>query len=535
MLKRKWSKRWGGWSWAAWLRSGMGALSVLVALGVSACVVNPVTGQREVGFISVDQQIRMGEQHYLPAQQMQGGLYTVDPDVTEYVRAVGARLAAVSGVDLPYEFVVLNNSVPNAWAMPGGKMAINRGLLTELNSEAELAAVLGHEIVHAAGRHGAKAMERAVLTQAALLGVVIGAHGSEYGQAMVGGAALAAGLLNQRYGRDAEREADFYGTRYLALAGYDPMAAVTLQETFVRLSEGRASSWLEGLFASHPPSTERVANNRRLAEQLRAEGFAGGTLGEASYAQAMAQLRADADAYAAADEARKALASRDYETATRSVQRALALQDREPSFHGLLGDIERRQQRYDAAVAAYDRAIERDPGFFAYYLGRGLALNGQGERRLARADLDRSVELLPTAVALNELGRLAEADGEIDQALRLFRAAGQSDSPAGRAARERTVRLDLPRQPGQYLDAAVERDARGRLLVVVSNRSPLPVTDVQVRIETVDDQGRRREGSRRLRLIEPGATVRAVVMDDATRLVDARAGVVAARVAEAPQ
>jgi predicted Zn-dependent protease len=123
---------------------------------LTACTVNPVTGQSELELVSTAQQVRIGEQQYAPAQQMQGGQYKVDPELSAYVQQVGQRLAAQSPADLPYEFVVLNNSVPNAWALPGGKIAINRGLLVELRNEAELAAVLGHEIVHAAARHGAR-------------------------------------------------------------------------------------------------------------------------------------------------------------------------------------------------------------------------------------------------------------------------------------------------------------------------------------------------------------------------------------------
>jgi beta-barrel assembly-enhancing protease len=520
-------------SWMCGARLAHGPLSVLLlAAALGGCVTNPVTGQREVGFVSLERQISIGQQQYLPAQQMQGGVYQVDPALTDYVSSVGMKLAAVSGVDLPYEFVVLNNSVPNAWALPGGKLAVNRGLLTELGSEAELAAVLGHEIVHAAGRHGAQAMERSVMAQVAMLGVAIGSHGSDYSQLIVGGAALAAGLVNQRYGREAEREADAYGTRYLARAGYDPMAAVALQETFVRLSEGRKTSWLEGLFASHPPSTERVENNRRLAEALRAEGFVGGDLGTEAYTHAIRQLREDADAYAAADQARTALADDRFEEAERLVRTAITQQDREPSFHGLLGDIHRRQKHYQQAVDAYDEAIERDPAYFAYYLGRGLALSGQGDRAQARVDFDRSVKLLPTAVAYHELGRIAEAEGNVDQALKLFEAAGQSDSSVGQAARTSALRLDLPRNPSRYLQARVERDARGRLVLGVANPTPLPVLDVAVRVETLDQQGRAREGTRRLRRIEPGATRWVVLMEDATGLADARAGVVAARLGD---
>ena len=144
-----------------------------------------------------------------------------------------ARVAAQTGVNLPYEFVVLNNSVPNAWALPGGKIAINRGLLMELDNEAELAAVLGHEATHAAARHGAQQIERGTLLQVGMLAAAIGAASSQYGDAVVGASQLGAGLLMQKYGRDAEREADYYGTAFMAKAGYDPQAAVTLQETFV--------------------------------------------------------------------------------------------------------------------------------------------------------------------------------------------------------------------------------------------------------------------------------------------------------------
>lgn len=122
---------------------------------MTGCVINPVTGDRELALVSADQEIAIGEQQYAPSQQMQGGEYSIDPELTAYVKGVGDRLAAVSDRQLPYEFVVLNSSVPNAWALPGGKIAVNRGLLTELGSEAELAAVLGHEIVHAAARNAA--------------------------------------------------------------------------------------------------------------------------------------------------------------------------------------------------------------------------------------------------------------------------------------------------------------------------------------------------------------------------------------------
>ncbi|MBT8141393.1 MAG: M48 family metalloprotease, partial [Gammaproteobacteria bacterium] len=131
------------------------ALLLLPLLFLLGCATNPVTGKKELRVVGEDTEINLGIQQYNPARQSQGGDYVIDPQLTKYVQGVGNRLAKVSDRPLPYEFQVINSSVPNAWALPGGKIAINRGLLYELNSEAELAAVMGHEIVHSAARHGA--------------------------------------------------------------------------------------------------------------------------------------------------------------------------------------------------------------------------------------------------------------------------------------------------------------------------------------------------------------------------------------------
>jgi predicted Zn-dependent protease len=251
------------------------AVLLLALVALAACGVNPVTGKKEIQFVSEAQELKLGEQNYAPMRQAEGGDFDVLPEPTAYVNAVGQKLAAVADRKLPYEFVVLNNSVPNAWALPGGKIAINRGLLTELQSEAELAAVLGHEIVHAAARHGAKAQERGTLLQVGLAAAQVGAAVSDVDTNVAGlliqGAGVGAQLVQQKYGRDQELESDHYGMKYMKLAGYDPWGAVTLQETFVRLSQqagAKQQGWLDGLFASHPPSTERVEKNKVTAAEL---------------------------------------------------------------------------------------------------------------------------------------------------------------------------------------------------------------------------------------------------------------------------
>jgi predicted Zn-dependent protease len=416
-------------------------LILLVILFLAGCVTNPVTGESEIGLVSTGQQIAIGEEQYQPSQQMQGGQYEVDRELRGYVSSVGNKVAQFSNIDLPYEFVVLNSSVPNAWALPGGKIAINRGLLVELRNEAELAAVLGHEVVHAAARHGAKQMERGMLMQGAMVATAIGLQGSSLGNTVMQSAQLGANLINQKYGRDAERESDYYGTRMLARAGYDPYAAVTLQETFLKLSEGQEQSWLEGMFASHPPSAERVNNNKGLVETLRSEGFTGGEYGADRYQAAMRQLVNDKQAYADYDAAKKAMLDGNTEVALSLLEKALAAQNQEPSFHSLRGDIRYRQEQYGDAIINYSRAIERSDGFYGHYLGRGMANVKLGEQDQAKSDLNRSVELLPTTIAYLELGKIAEAEGQTELAGRYYQAAGQSGGSVGEEARMRLNRL----------------------------------------------------------------------------------------------
>jgi predicted Zn-dependent protease len=262
-------------------------LITAVTLLTTACGTNPVTKIIEFQLVSESQEISIGTQNYGPVRQSQGGDYIIVAELTAYVQSVGDKLAKIAERQLPYEYSVLNDSVPNAWAMPGGKIAFNRGLLYELNSEAELAAVMGHKMVHAAARHGAKSMERGILMQSTMIAVGIGSQNSDYSNLIMDGAQLGAQLTTSKYGRDAESESDLYGMQYMKKAGYDPTSAVTLQETFVKLSAGQQSNFIDGLFASHPPSEERVTANKATHTQIGA----GGEWGREIYAQKVGKLK----------------------------------------------------------------------------------------------------------------------------------------------------------------------------------------------------------------------------------------------------
>ena len=457
------------------------AVLALVSLLIG-CGVNPVTRKRELQFVSESEEVSIGQKNYAPARQQQGGDYVIDPELTAYVQSVGNKLAAASDRQLPYEFVVLNDSVPNAWAMPGGKIAFNRGLLYELNSEAELAAVLSHEIVHAAARHGAQSMEQGMLLQGAVMAAGIAAQDKNYANLVVGGAQLSTKLISTKFGRDDESEADLYGMRYMKKAGYDPRAAVTLQETFVRLSKDQKSSFIEGLFSSHPPSDERVAANKATLAALGE----GGDWGKEIYAQKVGKLKATQAAYQAYDDGVKALAKGDANQAAQFAKQAVAAEPREARFQELLGDIALKQKRDNEALGYYQSAIKMQPDYFRPYVQSGIALNNLGRPAEAEPLLKRGNELLPTANSFYLLGQIAENRGEVDSALQHYEIAADSNSEVGKSSIARFVRLDLPRNPAKYLQAVAQADNMGNVYAVVYNPTGSAVANVYVRVVRFD-------------------------------------------------
>lgn len=461
-------------------------LLVAFLLFLTACSVNPVTGKQQLVMVSAAQEIEMGRANYVPMQQSQGGQYDVDPALTAYVQRVGNSVASQSGVALPYEFVVLNNSVPNAWALPGGKIAINRGLLTELESEAELAAVLGHEAVHAAARHTAQQITRSNLMQGLVVVTAVATSDSDYGNMAVGGANLLAQVGLMKYGRNAELESDRYGMEYMSKAGYDPQGAVELQETFVRLNDGRQSDWISGLFSSHPPSPERVRANRATAAQLPA----GGRMGRDEYQAMMAKTERAAPAYEAYEEGRKALAEKRSAEALALANKALGLFNEEAHFHALRGDIRLLEGNEEWAITNYNRAIERRDNFFYYHLQRGLARKELGQTDGAFTDLTRSLELLPTAPAHFALGNIAKSRGDTTLAIAHYKVVAQGGGDYGKAANAELARLELPSNPSAYIPRACDADGNGNLVVSVRNDTGVQITGVQIAVSYTDSAGR---------------------------------------------
>jgi len=454
------------------------SLMLALTVAVVSCATNPVTGKKELSFVGEDWELQVGQQQYSPSRQSQGGDYLADPVVQRYVNKVGQRVAAVSDRKLPYEFKVINSGVPNAWALPGGKIAINRGLLTELKSEAELAAVLGHEVVHAAARHGAQGFSRGALLQGGLVAATIATSGKEYANLAQAGAGIGAQLINTRYGRDAERESDKFGIEYMVAAGYNPQGAVDLQRTFLELSGDRRQDFLSGLFASHPPSAERLANNQKLAEKLGTTGETGREV----YQATMSGLLESKPAYDAYDDAVKAFAENDTRGARALLQRAIRIEPNEGHFHSLMGDIDFKEKNPRSALRHYNSAISKNDNFFYYHLRKGLVSEELRDYRTANASLSRSAELLPTADAHNALGNIARLNGNNEQAISHYSKAAGQNSPAGQQARNSMIDLDLPSNPGKYISTRPQIARDGTVNVLVQNATQRNVSNIVLNV-----------------------------------------------------
>lgn len=250
--------------WAAAL-----ATATLLPAG---CAINPATGHPELVLMSEEQEIALGRQTH---QQIlkQVSLYN-DPALADYVQSVGERVAAAGDrPELDYHFFVIDSPDVNAFALPGGYIYIYRGLLAYLETEAQLAAVLGHEIGHVTARHAVRQHRNAVLANTAGLAVALGTGSmaaadlsSIAGQAAISG-----------YGRDLELEADRLGAEYMAGAGYDyeqmlkVLDILKYQQEYTAArarAEGREFHAYHGVFASHPENDERLQQVVRAAKDI---------------------------------------------------------------------------------------------------------------------------------------------------------------------------------------------------------------------------------------------------------------------------
>ncbi|MBK7977590.1 MAG: M48 family metalloprotease [Deltaproteobacteria bacterium] len=250
------------------------ARGLLAASLLASCALNPVTGTPEVSLISEETEAKAGAE---AAREIETSIGIVeDGPLTAYVAQVGERVAAHSPrKGIRYRFQVVDESEPNAFALPGGYVYVSRGILALLNGEDELACILGHEVAHVAARHAAQRISKvgplSVLT--AIPGAVTGIVFPRIGALVGGVGSLASEAISAPYSRSQESDADRIGQQMAAAAGYDPGALARAFDTMGREELTRGSQRRPSWFDSHPASAERAKESVAFARTLtRAAG-----------------------------------------------------------------------------------------------------------------------------------------------------------------------------------------------------------------------------------------------------------------------
>ncbi|MFT2009850.1 M48 family metalloprotease [Pontibacter sp. 13R65] len=242
-----------------YLLTGLLAGNILL---FNSCATNPVTGKRDVMFMSESQEIAMGKEAD-PQIVAQFGLYE-DPAMQRFINEKGQQMASVSHrKNLQYEFKIVDSPVINAFAVPGGYVYFTRGIMAHFNNEAQFAGVLGHEIGHITARHSAKQQSKSILAQAGLIvGMVVSPQIAQLGDA----ASQGLGLLFLKFGRDDERESDKLGVEYSTKIGYDAKEMADFFTTLQRQQEGSGQA-VPDFMSTHPNPGDRYNTVNQLAAQ----------------------------------------------------------------------------------------------------------------------------------------------------------------------------------------------------------------------------------------------------------------------------
>lgn len=239
---------------------------IFIAIAMSTCATNPVTGKKNFVTVTEAQEIQMGKE-YDPQVQAMYGVYQ-DDKIQKFINDKGQEMAKISHrPNLNYEFKVMDSPVVNAFAVPGGYVYFTRGILAHFNNEAEFAGVLGHEIGHVTARHSVRQMSKQQLGQ---IGLVFGMIISPEFQQFAGVAQGAMQLLQLKNGRGDESESDQLGVEYSTRIGYDANYMANFFQTLGRL-QSKAGVSIPDFMSSHPNPADRFAKVGQAAKEWQAK------------------------------------------------------------------------------------------------------------------------------------------------------------------------------------------------------------------------------------------------------------------------
>ncbi len=372
-------------------------MTTLSTAGIATgCAVNPVTGSRQLMLMSESEEIAIDQQN--APQQFSADYGPVqDSALNSYITQVGNELASRSHrPQMPYSFRAVNATYVNAYAFPGGSIAATRGILLEIENEAELAGLLGHEIGHVNARHTASRMTTALIAQGVLALAVAGIDRSKYKQwsqvAAVGGTLFATGMLAY-YSREDERQADDLGMDYMTRANYSPEGMVGLMDILRSMSDHKPNA-IEVMFSTHPMSDERYQTAVNAAQSTYSFGQEF-PLNRERYMDSTAALRQMSGAIEDLQTGEGLMMQEQYAQAEGYFNSALRQAPRDYAGLVLMAKCQVAQQRFDQAQQYARIAQQVYPSEGQSYLVGGVASLNRKDFGSAYEEFDRYERMLP--------------------------------------------------------------------------------------------------------------------------------------------
>jgi predicted Zn-dependent protease len=361
----------------------------------TGCAVNPVTGKKQLMMVSPQQEIGI-DREQSPFQFSSDYGITKDPGVNEYISDVGRKLLPnVHRPQMPYSFQCVNATYINAYAFPGGTIAVTRGILLKLNNEAQLAALLGHELGHVNARHSAEQVSKGQLSSLLLAGLSIAAStkSSALGDLTQQLGMLGQGLLLSKYSRDNEREADSLGNEYMVKAGYSSKGFVQLMEMLDSLNKTKPSS-AQVLFSTHPMSTERLTAAVQRETGIYQHSKNSYLNGE-RYMDSLASLRTQKSGIELLQQGENHLGKKEYDKAQKLFIKSLNTLKNDYTAHVLMAKCHLLRKKPEQALAFAEIAKKIYPSEVQGHYIAGIAEKELKKYTMAYKNFDTCDRLLP--------------------------------------------------------------------------------------------------------------------------------------------
>ncbi|MEM7164513.1 MAG: M48 family metalloprotease [Planctomycetota bacterium] len=432
----------------------------LIGLVATGCCIDPINGEQYFCLtdMSEEQEIELGRAYAPDFAAQSGGAYP-DAELQRYLTAIVLDLAANSHrPGLPWNFTILNTSQINAFALPGGEVFVTRGLLARLDTEAQFAQLMGHEIGHVTHRHAVRGQNRAALFQLILGAAALADQhltDPDSPPLIAGATGMIGQLAMLHYSREQELQSDSRGIDYAIASGYDPREARKTFELFLELKQasGHTQGLVEELLSTHPPDEKRISEiDEYIAHEYPHTPVDTLVVSGRGWAGHKSRIRAAQQSYAKLDEAlalvEKARAENQLghlDQAESLIREGGAALTGHAPFPAALGLIALERDDTNEASLQLDRACRLDPDYFQGRYYRGLVHLRRKAYTEAASDMTAANRLYPSnPLPCYHLGAIAENEGKKDAAIEWYGAViGRStaESRVHQLASERLAEL----------------------------------------------------------------------------------------------